>query len=576
MLQIASRANKLWSPHLVQADFVQIPWSVFEAMFGGAAGGGKSELLLMLPIVYGFHDIPGFNAILFRRTFPQLEESLIPRSQGIYKHLGATYNDTKHYWTFPSGAVFRFSYLDKDKDARDHDTAEYHYAAFDELTAFTEFMYRYITSRVRSTLTGVPPLVRSATNPGNIGHSWVRDRFVAPARKGRTILYDELAKSKRMFIPAKLTDNPHLMEKDPDYINRLRILPLAEQKAKIEGDWWSFSGMVFDQYREEPYPDEPARACHVVPDFEPPYWWPRVLAVDWGYSAHTWAGWAAIAPDSRVFLYREYCRNRQDVSVWASDIARASQFELDNIVAKVIDPSAQQRRGTKTILEQVIESTGWTDWELADNDRIGGKMLVHEFLRWQPRPARYVPLEGYRQETYDYILRNQDVEHASEYYRMFEPEPPEQNIPRLQITKSCKEIRRAIPICVYEERDGKPTEDVAEWQGNEEHPGDDPYDGIRYLLKAVDRFVRRSQREFTKRSKLSAISQRLAETQDWNTYYRQMGKFESEERKVVGLWRGRNRGRHFVASEMARTGSSIPTHGDYRGPTKKTPESGGV
>jgi len=569
VISVTPRAEKLWSPHQVQADFVQVPWSVFEAMYGGAAGGGKSELLLMLPIVYGFHEIPGFNGILFRRTFPQLEESLIPRSQEFYKYLGATYNDTKHYWTFPSGAVLRFSYLDKDKDARDHDTAEYHYAGFDELTAFTEFMYRYITSRVRSTLTGVPPLIRSATNPGNVGHAWVRDRFVAPARHGRTILYDEIAQSKRIFIPAKLTDNPHLMEKDPGYINRLRLLPLAEQKAKLDGDWWSFSGQVFDQYREEPFPDEPSNACHVVGDFEPPYWWPRVLAVDWGYSAHTWAGWAAISPDSRVFLYREYCRNRQDVSVWAADIARASQFELDNIVAKVIDPSAQQKRGTKTILEQVIESTGWSDWELADNDRIGGKMLLQEMLRWQPRPPRYVPLEGYKQETFDYIMRNQGLEQAAEYYRMFEPEAPELNLPRLQITKCCVELRRTIPICVYEEKDGGPTEDVAEWRGNEEHPGDDPYDGVRYLLKAVDRFTRLSKREFTKRAQLSAVAERLEKTGDWNTYYRQMGKIEAEQRKVVGIHRGRSRGRHFVASGLPRPHLLPTASTNYSGPSRR-------
>jgi hypothetical protein len=552
-VEVLNRYEKIWKPHDRQVDFIQIPFSVFEALYGGSAGGGKSELLIMLPIVYGWHEIRGFNGILFRRTFPQLEESLIPRSREFYSLLGATYNDTKHLWTFPSGAVIRFSYLDKDSDARDHDTAEYHYAAFDELTAFTEFMYRYITSRVRSTLTGVPALVRGATNPGNIGHVWCRDRFVAPARNGNVILYDEIAKSKRVFIPAKLTDNPHLMEKDPDYINRLRILPLAEQKAKIDGDWWTFSGQVFDQYREAPYSDEPSNACHVVEDFEPPEWWPRIIAADWGYAAHTWVGWGAVSPDARCFLYREYCHHREDVSVWGANVRRASQFELDNIVAKVLDPSAWQKRGTKTVAEQVMESTGWQDWEPADNDRIGGKMLVHEFLRWKPRPARYVPQQGYKEETFQWVLRNRGKEAAAAYYAMFEPELPEGSIPRLQILRSCPEIRRTIPLCVYAEKNGHQTEDVAEWNGNEDHPGDDPYDGLRYLLKAVDRFVRQSKKEHTKRSRLGEIQQRLAETGDFNTYYRQMGKFEAEQNKVVGIWRGRNRGRHFVATHAVRS-----------------------
>lgn len=556
-VEVVGRYEKIWDPHKRQVDFIQIPFSVFEAMYGGAAGGGKSELLLMLPILYGWHQIRGFNGIIFRRTFPQLEESLIPRSREFYSLAGGTYNDTKHVWTFPCGnggeAIIRFSYMDKDADARDHDTAEYHYAAFDELTAFTEFMYRYITSRVRSTIPGLYPIVRSATNPGNIGHVWVRDRFVAPAREGNTILYDEIAKSKRIFIPAKLTDNPHLMEKDPDYINRLRLLPLAEQKAKLDGDWWTFSGQVFDQYREAPYSDEPANACHVVEDFEPPYWWPRILAVDWGYTAHTWAGWGAVSPDSRVFVYREYCRNKQDVSVWGADIRRASQFELDNLVAKVIDPSALQKRGEKSILQQVIEATEWSDWELADNDRIGGKLLVHEFLRWRPRPPRYIPAEGYKEDTYNWLLRNRGQDAAAGYYAMFEPEPPELNIPRLQITKSCVELRRAIPLCVYEEKQGHVTEDVKEWQGNDEHAGDDPYDGLRYLVKAADRFIRKAQKEHTKRAQLSAIHERLEKTGDWNTFYRQMGQLEAGQKKVVGIWRGRNRGRHFVAGRSLRT-----------------------
>jgi hypothetical protein len=541
-VEVVNRYEKIWKPHQRQVDYIQIPWSVFEALYGGAAGGGKSELLLMLPIIYGFHERPGFHGILFRQTFPQLEESLIPRSHGFYSLLGATYNDTKHVWTFPSGAKIRLSYLETDQDAREHDTAEYHYAGFDELTAFKEFVYRYITSRVRSTLDGVPAIVRGATNPGNIGHVWVRDRFVAPEHEGNVIIYDADSDTKRIFIPAKLTDNPYLMEKDPGYINRLRILPEAEQRAKIDGDWWVFSGQVFSEWRDPfagaRFRDEPANACHVIDDFEPPYWWPRVMAADWGYTAKTWVGWGAVAPDGRLFLYREYVREKTDISVWGADVQRLSQFELDFLGAATLDPSAWQKRGgPKTIAEQIIEATG-INWDQAENDRLGGKLLMHEMLRWKQRPPRYVPSNGYQEETAQRILRMQGPDAYREYYNLFQPEPPEGNIPKLLICRRCEEFRKAIPACVYETKEGENTEDVAEWNG------DDPYDGGRYLIKAFWRYIKASAKMHVKQTKLGEIIQNLEQTGDYNRFHRQMFQFEKEfNRRSESVQRGRRRGR---------------------------------
>lgn len=546
---VTGRYEKLWKPHKIQEEFIRLPFSIFEALYGGAAGGGKSELLLMLPILYGWHDVPGFQGIIFRKTFPQLEESLIPRSHGFYKHLSGKYNDTKHFWTFPSGARIYFGYLESDEHARDHDTAEFQYLGFDELTAIPwspHFSrYLYMTSRVRSSIPGLVGIVRSATNPGNVGHVWVRDRFVGPHPTGRVIIKDHASETKRIFIPAKLTDNPHLLKADPGYLKRLNLLPEAERRAKVDGDWWVFSGQVFTEWRDPDmgtkFADEPAHACHVVPDFNPPSWWPRIIAADWGYSAKTWVGWGAVSPDSRLFLYREYCAEKKLISDWGSDVNRLSQYELDSVRVRVLDPSAWGKRGEqKTLAEQIADATGFS-WEKADNDRIGGKLWMHEMLRWKQSPQSRVPEEGFQPEFFNEILRKSGPKAAADYYDIFQPVPPETNLPKLQVCKSCIEFRKVIPACVYDDKKGELVEDVKEFNG------DDPYDGGRYLLKAFERLTKEAKKKGEDLDRLGKIIARLEATGDWNRYFRQMFKYEAKSGKRFGVPRGRRRGVHFVA-----------------------------
>jgi len=530
MVEVTEPLDRVWKPSARQAQFLRIPNEVFEGFYGGAAGGGKSEILLMKPVARRWIENPKFKAIIFRRTFPQLEESLIERSKtdGYYAACGAKYNSTNHVWRFPSGATIRFGYMEKDSDARDHDTAEYNYAAFDELTHFSEYQYRYLTSRVRTSDPALPAIVRSASNPGNVGHAWVRARFVEPEPSGGVLLRDTVTGNLKIFIPAKLQDNPALMKADPNYYNRLMVLPEAERKAKMEGDWWTFAGQVFTEFRYLPYPNEPDNALHVIPHFNIPYWWPKLLYIDWGFSAMTYAGWLAISPDERIFQYREYAKRKQSVGTWGAELRQISQFD-QNLMTVVIDPSAKAHYGDlKSIGQQFIDASGFDYVEYADNDRISGKILLHDFLRWTPRPARYIPREGFQQEVHDRIFRWQGTAAAQEYLNLFKPDAPETNIPRLQIMETCPELIKSIQLCTYDEKN---IEDVAEFSG------DDPYDGLRYGLKSIDNYLQ-NREEVDKRRQYAEIMHKFKSGGDATEMYRALERFEAENaQKVVAISR---------------------------------------
>lgn len=225
-------------------------------MYGGQAGGGKSESLLVAPLRWV--HLKNFRAILFRNTFDDIEKSLGERSEALYPEAfpGAQYNRAKHTWTFPSGAKVYLSYLANDADALAHKSQEYQFVGFDELTTFSRKQYTYLTSRLRSSK-GIPIRLRSATNPGDKGHEWVFERFRAwldpeypnPAVGGEVrwfALVDDKEQEvpagtpdarSRCFIPASIRDNPILLQNDPSYLARLDELDPVERARLKHGNW---------------------------------------------------------------------------------------------------------------------------------------------------------------------------------------------------------------------------------------------------------------------------------------------------------------------------------------------------
>jgi hypothetical protein len=526
--------DKIWKPHLRQTTFFSLPDTIFEALYGGAAGGGKSEALLMLPIVRGFYKEPRFKGLLLRRTFPELESEIIIRSREWYPLTGAKYNEERKRWTFPSGAVMQFGHIEYEEDVRKYDTAEYNYVAYDELTSFTEFQYTYLSkSRCRSSSDRLPSIVRSATNPGNIGHAWVRDYFINPAPYGSIIL-NKLTKLKRIFIQSFAEDNPYLMSHDPGYVNRLDSLPEAERQAKRYGHWDTFAGQVFDEYREIPnkLKNEPDNACHLVQPFQIPDYWLRFLAIDWGYAAMTVALWGALSPKDRLYIYREYAIKEAKTSTWATDIGRLSGGEKYADI--VLCRSAWQNRGTDLTQQEDFTKYSGLTARMADNDRIAGKLLIQEYLRWKPRPNSKVVKDDFDHVLATHILRQQGIEAYKSYLASFEPEKAEVDLPRLQIFPDCTELRRCIPLCIYDKKSNvtnKPAEDVKEF------PGDDPYDTLRYLVSSVDKYLGSLKQEGDHRERISEVLEKFAQNKDYNYLHRAMEIVEKQEPKVVPVRR---------------------------------------
>lgn len=527
--------EKNWEPTAKQKVVLQIPDSVFEGLGGGAAGGGKTDLGLMIPLARQFTEHPKFKGLVMRRTLADLEKELIPRQQEWYAPAGGTYNETKKIWKFPSGAKIQNGFAEREKDVRKYDSAEYNYIDWDEVTHFTGTQYLYLTlTRCRSSSPDLPAFVRSFTNPGNVGHGFFKSRFVDPCPRGLTILRDNVTKEKRIYVPFLGIDNPHLLKNDPGYLKRLEGLTETEKKAKLYGDWNSYEGQVFTEFRSIKLHDEPDNAIHVIEPFAIPEWWPKFIVIDWGFAAKTFAIWAAISPDGKVYIYRTYAWQRTLVKIWAREAASLTINEtLEDFV---LCHSASQKRGDELTIKQQVEQAFEDKYVIrdADRDRIGGKNLIHEYFRWEQKAKLKLPTTYYDHELACKILRLKGESAYNEYLLTFVPEPDETNLPKLQIFthgpegRENKELIDVIPACVPSETN---PEDVAEFSG------DDPYDALRMVVKTAHRFFDLALDESVKLNRIQKIVEQFKNSQNMTAYHHAMEKFEAEVGEDISIRR---------------------------------------
>lgn len=399
--------NAVWTPQPRQEKFMQRPED--EALYGGAAGGGKSDALV-IEATRQVH-IPHYKALILRKTFPQLTE-LIEKSLRYYPLAfpNARYNASEHTWYFPSGAKVVFGSMQHSKDKLNYQGKAYDFIAFDELTHFSYDEYIYLSSRNRANGKGTRVYMRATANPGGIGHAWVKERFITASEPMNTIWESvnvehdgEIYKRyrSRIFVPSSVFDNKILLENDPDYLTRLASMPEAERKALLYGDWDSYSGQYFAEWRDKPEHYDDKQWTHVINPFPIPKHWTIYRSFDWGYNKPFSCGWWAIDNDGVAYRILELygCTKTANEGLkWTPQqvfeeirrIENEHEWLKGKQISGVADPAIFASNGGESISETAQKSRVY--FKQGDNQRIPGWMQMHYRLAFDKNgyPMMYI------------------------------------------------------------------------------------------------------------------------------------------------------------------------------------------
>lgn len=295
-----STPQSIWSPHAgAQTRFLQS--SAYEALYGGAAGGGKTDALLYGLLRQTHH--PRYRGLFLRQSFPQLRE-VVDRCHATFPQLGGDWRATEYRWHFPSGATIELGYCESMKDTERYQGQEFTCISFDELGQVPdENVWLYLMSRNRAAADDLYRQMRASANPGGRGHAWLKRRFVEFCPPdGSPVVFKPGSALTRAYIPAKLRDNPTLMARDPEYVQRLEALPDTLRRQLLDGDWDAGAGMYFNELHEDVHLLKAPLALSP--------WWPLWGAFDWGF-AHPWAAGAFTMNDDGQYILVDSAHGRR-------------------------------------------------------------------------------------------------------------------------------------------------------------------------------------------------------------------------------------------------------------------------
>ena len=437
-----------------------------ETLYGGAAGGGKSRFARAEALAFAL-EVPGSATLILRRTFPDLARpgAMIPKWLEETPTALGSFNVQASRWTGRNGSTVDFGYLASDADVTNYQGAEYQLILVDEVTQQTEFRYRYLLSRLRASgpvkarleALGYRPRVILTANPGGVGHAWVKARFIDPAPAGQVWrprpTKDDPRPGTRTFIPAKVTDNPHV---DDEYELRLDNLDEDTRRALKFGDWDVYAGQRFRDFRRDVHVIEPEDLPLSLGGIV------RAVGVDYGLDAPYAALWGARLADGLIVVYREDYRPGLTPEEQATAIRTLE---------------APGERLPQRPIPVALDPSTWARNPHVKPDPVGpGNLRVGDDGKDDPPPGSIAA--AYRDQLGTAVVKAHNDRLAGVALIASKLRVRADGLPRLLIYSTCRNLIRTLPALPRDQRRPEDVDTKAE---------DHAYDALRYLVNELER-----------------------------------------------------------------------------------------